>query len=491
MMIDTVPTLDIDQEEFRRLGYQAIDLAAEYLGALQSGEAPVYRPMTTADQQAVLDLRLPDDGLSIGALLEAFRYRIMPFPMGNGHPRFLGWVNSPPAPHGIIAELLAATMNPSCAGGNHAAIYLEHAVTGWLMDLLGFPREGSYGLLVSGGSMASLTCLAAARHAALEKSGENVRRDGLQGRASALVLYLTSGAHTTMLKAAELLGIGRANVRIIPVDGDYRMDMEALEQAIAADRTASRQPFCVVGSAGTAATGAIDPLAGIADLCEREDLWFHVDGAYGGIGVVDPSVAGQFEGMQRADSIAIDPHKWLSVPVECGCALVRDGDLLRQTFSLVPSYVQTEAGKGIGGLPWFAEYGFQQTRGFRALKLWMVLAGLGRTGIVEQISRGNRQARLLAELVDAAPDFELLVEPTLSIVCFRYRLAGMEPSNGTLNVLNRRIMYAVQESGELFLTQADLGDRFALRACFINYLTTDADVRAILPIVRKIAIGQL
>ncbi len=489
-MDEAVATLDVDPEEFRRLGYRAVDLATDYLNKLRTGTNPVYQPMSVDAQNALLNLPLLDEALSAEALLDAFQHQIMTNPMGNGHPSFFGWVNSPPAPIGIIAEFLAATMNPSCAGGNHAAIYLEHAIVGWLMDLLGFPGEDSYGLLVSGGSMASLTCLAAARHASIEKSGGNVRRDGLQGRVAPVVLYLAAEGHTTMLKAAELLGIGRANVRIIPVDASYRMDVAALREAIANDRNAGLEPFCVAASAGTASTGAVDPLDDIADICAREHLWFHVDGAYGGFGVLDPTVALHFKGMERADSIAIDPHKWLSVPVECGCALVRHSQILRETFSLVPSYVQTEEGKGIGGLPWFSEYGFQQTRGFRGLKLWMVLAQLGRSGVVEHVSRSNCQAALFTELINEAPDFELVVKRTLSIVCFRYRPTGMNLGDEALNDLNRQIMYSLQESGDLFLTQADLGNRFALRACFINYLTRDEHVRAILPAVRRaVAVG--
>jgi glutamate/tyrosine decarboxylase-like PLP-dependent enzyme len=479
--------VDLDSETFRRLGYQAVDLAADYLATI--GDGPVYQRMRQADRQGLLDMPLPEQGLDPATILTAFERQVLPYPMGNGHPRFHGWVNSPPAPIGAVAEFLAAVMNPASTGGDFSAVYLERAVTGWLMDLLDFPREGSFGLLVSGGSMASLTCLTAARQRAVRDAGGDVRRDGLQGTDIPLVLYLASEGHTTMLKAAELLGIGRQNVRLIAVDQAYRMDVDALRATVLADRKAGKLPFCVAASAGTASTGAVDPLDDIATLCEQEGLWFHLDGAYGAPGVLDPAVAPIFAGMERADSIAIDPHKWFSVPVECGCALVRDGELLRETFSLVPSYVKTEEGRGIGGLPWYSEYGFQQTRGFRSLKLWMVLAQFGRDGLVAHVAHCNRLAARLAGQIEAAGDFELLAPRTLSIVCFRYLPPDLHGGDAALNDLNREIVFRIQEGGELFLTQADLSGRFALRACFLNYLTTEAHVDLILPVIRRIA-GQ-
>jgi glutamate/tyrosine decarboxylase-like PLP-dependent enzyme len=480
--------VDIEAETFRRLGHQVVDLAADYLAGIADG--PVYQRTPQVDRQALMEMPLPERGLDPVSILATFERLVLPYPMGNGHPRFHGWVNSPPAPIGVIAEFLAALMNPASTGGDFSAIYVERAVTGWLMDLLGFPREGSFGLLVSGGSMASLTCLTAARHRAVRDAGGDVRHDGLQGTDIPLVLYLASEGHTTMIKAAELLGIGRANVRLIPVDGAFRMDVDALRAAIRADREAGKLPFCVAASAGTASTGAVDPLDDIATLCEAEGIWFHVDGAYGAPGVLDPATALRFKGMKRADSLAIDPHKWFSVPVECGCALVRDGELLRETFSLVPSYVKTEEGRGIGGLPWYSEYGFQQTRGFRSLKLWMVLAQFGREGLVDHVAHCNRLAARLAAQVEAADDFELLAPRTLSIVCFRFLPADLSDDDAALNDLNREIVFRVQESGELFLTQADLAGHFALRACFLNYLTTGEHVDLILPAIRRVA-GKL
>jgi glutamate/tyrosine decarboxylase-like PLP-dependent enzyme len=263
------------------------------------------------------------------------------------------------------------------------------------------------------------------------------------------------------------------------------MRVDMLREAIEADRRAGRRPFCVVASAGTVATGAVDPLDQLADVCGDEGLWLHVDGAYGALGVLDPIARAQFRGMERADSLALDPHKWMSVPVECGAVLVRDAATLRAAFSLVPAYVATEPGKGFGGLPWFSEYGFQQTRGFRALKLWMVLSHLGREGLMAHVARHNALARRLAQLVDAAPDLELAASPTLSIVCFRYRPPHRSAEGPWLDDLNRSLMQDVQAGGDAFLTNAVLGGRFVLRACILHYATGEEDLGALIDAVRR------
>jgi glutamate/tyrosine decarboxylase-like PLP-dependent enzyme len=477
---EAAPALDL--EEFRRLGYRAVDLAAAHLAGIR--DRPVFTPMTAEERRAVLELPLTEGGVEPDTLLDFVTEQIAPRPMGNGHPRFFGWVNSPPAPMGVLAELLAAVLNPSCAGGDHAAIYLERAAVRGLMELTGFPTEGSMGLLVSGGSMASLTALAAARQRATVRAGWDVRAEGLAGRPQ-FVLYVSEEGHGCLRKAAELLGIGGAGVRTVPVDSDFRMDVAALRAAVAEDRAAGRRPFCVAASAGTVNTGAIDPLDALADLCAAEGLWLHVDGAYGALGVLDPAKAARYAGMARADSLALDPHKWLSVPVECGCVLVRDGALLRETFSLVPPYLRTEEGRGFGGLPWFSEYGFQQSRGFRALKLWLTMQHMGRAGISALVSRHNALARRLAALVDAAPDLERLAPVELSIVCFRSVPAALRGDEARLDALNKAIMEEMQAGGEAFVSSTVLRGRFALRACVLHYATTEEDIDALVAVVRR------
>lgn len=476
-------TLSDDLETFRRLGHLAVDMATDYLSQIR--QQPVFHPMTPEERHELLSATLSEEGIAPEALLTYIRDHIFTHPMGNGHPRFFGWVNSPPAAPGVLADFLAATLNPSCAGGDHAAIYLEHCVVRWLMELLGFPTQKSTGLLVSGGSMASLTCLAAARHWIAKQNGWNIREEGWQPQHPQLVLYTSEEGHSCIRKAVELLGLGSAALRIIPTDTDFRVDVQELRAAIRADQEAGRQPFCIAASAGTVNTGAIDPLNMLADICTEEGLWLHVDGAYGAIGRLDPARVPLFAGLERAQSIAIDPHKWLSVPVECGCALVFDQQLLRETFSLVPAYIQVEEGKGFAGLPWFSEYGFQQTRGFRALKLWMVLQSAGRQGLAQRIARHNALAQHLASLIDAAPDFERMAPVTLSIVCFRYIPSSLQKDEAAIEQLNRAIVPFVQSDGEAFITSTVLHGQFALRACILHDATTEADIAALLAIVRR------
>jgi aromatic-L-amino-acid decarboxylase len=466
-------------EEFRRLGHSAVDLVADYLSDVV--KRPVFTPMRESERQSLLEAAFPLSGRPAEALVDSIARDVFPHAMGNGHPRFFGWVNSPPAPIGVIGDFLAAALNPSCAGGDHAAVYVERTAVRWLMELVSFPTVGSMGLLVSGGSMATLVGLAAARHRA---AGWKIRSEGLQGARRRLILYMTEEGHSCVRKAVELLGLGTDSIRTIPTDSAFRMDVSALEAAIAKDRAAGFVAFCVVASAGTVSTGAIDPIAELADIAAREGMWLHVDGAYGALGIAAPDRALGYAGLDRADSIALDPHKWLSVPIECGCVLVRDGALLRETFSYVPAYLRTEEGKGFGGLAWFSEFGVQQTRGFRALKLWLVLQHMGRQGIQALVSRHLALAQHLAASVDRAPDLERMAPAELSIVCFRFVPAGRALDDQRLDALNKRIMETVQSEGRAFLTNATLGGRFALRACILHYGTTEADIDALVDLVR-------
>ena len=470
---DSRSSFGMDIEEFRRAAHAAVDLAAEHLSGIEL--RPVFRPMTAQEREALLSRPLPHKPVSADSILEAIRRHVLPHPMGNGHPRFFGWVNSPPAPVAIIAEFLASTLNPSCAGGDHAGIYLERCAVRWLMELVEFPVQDSLGLLVSGGSAASLTCLAAARHKAARDQGWDVRKEGLAGHPQ-LVLYVSEEGHSCLRKSAELLGLGERGVHVVPVDREFRMDPGALEVAIRQDRSAGRVPFCVAASAGTVNTGAIDPMEKLAGICEKESLWLHVDGAYGALGILDAEVRTLFRGMERCDSLALDPHKWLSVPLECGCALLRDGDLLRDSFSLVPSYLRTEEGKGFGGLPWYSEYGFQQSRGFRALKLFSAMLHAGREGIAGQIRRHNQLARHLADRIQREPDLELLSKPVLSIVNFRCVPESLRGREDAVNDLNKRIMEFLQSDGKVFVSSTQIRGRFSLRACILHYATREEDL---------------
>ena len=428
-------------------------------------------------------LELPERGEDPSAIVDFILKHIMPFPMGNDHPRFFGWVVGAPAPVGVLAETLAATINSSCGGAEHAAIPLEACVSRWLMELVVFPVEGSRGLLVSGGSVATLTALGTARHWAAARAGIDVRAAGLQAGHAPLVLYTSVESHHCVARAAEVLGLGTDNIRLIPADAAFRMRVDLLAEAIAADRAAGKQPFCIVGTAGTTSTGAVDPLGALADLAAREGLWFHVDGAYGGFGVLDPALTEIFKGMERADSIAIDPHKWLGVPIESGFVMVRDGALQRRAFSHSAAYLRD--GGNPDDDPWPMEYGIQLTRGFRALKTWATLQHMGRAGAAAIITHHNRLARRLANAIETAPDVELLAPVTLSTVCFRCNPGGRDEA--ALERLNQAVNDHVNATGEVFVTPTRLNGLFSLRATFLHPETTAGDADHLLGCVRRAA----
>ena len=462
-------------DELRRAVRTATELTADYLADI--GERPVWQPVTEPDRGWLMGQDLPAAGRPLPDLVEDVRARILPYPMGNGHPRFFGWVNSAPSAAGVLVAPIATAMNPSCAGGDHAGVLLEHTVLRWLAQLAGFPHRPGGGLLTSGASMATVIALAAARQRAGNMDGHDVREEGLYGRPP-MVMYVSDEGHSCLRKAAELLGLGNRQVRVVPVDDAFRMDVDALRHLVARDVRAGLRPFCVAASAGTVNTGAVDPFDEIADVAADHGMWFHIDGAYGVLGVLAENAAAAYAGMARADSLTLDPHKWLGVPVDCGCVLWRDPALTRATFSLVPAYLRDDDG---GGLGWFSEYGPEQTRPFRALRAWATMAHLGRDGITSLVETTVRLAHTLAAMIDTADDFELLAPVSTSIVAFRYRPAGDEQR---LDELNRQIPAAVQHRGRAFLTGTQLAGLEALRACLLNPATTEDDLVVLLDEIR-------
>lgn len=459
--------LDLSPEEFRALGYQAVDMIATQLKQVR--QAPVRRPVPRQLQEKLMRQPLPETAQDPAALLQAVETLLLPYPMGSSSPRFFAWVNSTAAPLGILGELLAAALNSSTAGGDHAAVYVEHAVLNWLKTMMRYPAE-SGGILTSGGSTANLIALGVMRHV---KSGGQAREYGIQ---EPMIVYTSTQGHSCIQKSVELLGIGHANLRKIPVDAAYRMDVNALRAQISTDRANGFRPVCVAASAGTVNTGAIDPLQDIATICAQEDLWFHIDGAYGGFGILAQQTEGLYAGIELADSLAIDPHKWLYVPIECGCVLARDAQAMRDTYSLVPPYLRDDT-----TLPWFSEFGIQQTRGFKALKLWLTIQQIGVQGYREHITHDIALARALQAQIKTRPDFELVAHGPLSITCFRYTPPGVDD----LDSLNRQLLLIVQKEGSAFLTSTELDGKLALRACIVNFRTTEADLAALLDIIAQ------
>jgi aromatic-L-amino-acid decarboxylase len=467
-------------DEIRRLAGRAADLVAE---ALIAALADPVRRRPSRDR---VDGWATESWLATGAsedsLWDEVRAAIIPFPFGNGHPRFSAWVNSPPHPLAAMAAGVAAAMNPSVAGGNHAAVHLEHQVVRWFCELLGWPVAAG-GQLLSGASAAALTALTVARHRAAAGIGVDDRRLGLTGLECRPLIYATAQAHSCHTKAVEALGIGSANIVHIATDESDRMIPDLLDQRLTEDISGGGLPIAVIATVGTVNTGAVDPLAQIAAVCERHGVWMHVDAAYGGPAVLLTDVWPQEKAaLSAADSVAVDPHKWLYVPVDAGLVMFSDMAAVRDTFSYVPDYLRS------GGDPdepvWFSEFGLEQTRPFRALKVWITVKHLGRQRLGELISRDIAVAAALARAVEKSPDFELLAHG-LSVVCFRHRPGGVPAS--ALDDHNQTALRHVQQRGHAFIAGTRVGDHFALRACVINPATTTAHTNALLDEIRAAA----
>ncbi|HEV7703373.1 MAG TPA: aminotransferase class V-fold PLP-dependent enzyme [Gemmatimonadaceae bacterium] len=473
-------------DAIRRVGHEVADWIATYLTSLPA--APVFQPVPTDLAAAMLATPVPDDGESLEAILARFRSEIGAYPFGNGHPRFSAWVNSPPAAIGIFAQALAAAMNPSVAGGNHAAVWIERQVLEWFKTIFGFPHE-SMGLLVSGSSAAAITGLAVARHSAAARIGWDMRKRGAQivdssGAPVRMLIYESAEAHSCHQKAVELLGLGSAQIRVVPSDAELRMRPEALDEMLAADIAAGALPVAVIASAGTVNTGAIDPLEAIADVCARHHVWMHVDGGYGAPAILTSEYRASLAAISRADSVGIDAHKWMYVPVDAGVVLIRDAKLMRDAFSLVPPYLRSDDDQhGVQGPPWLSEYGSEQTRPFRALKVWMALRYFGTSGYARLIAHDIAMARRLAARVRITPMLELREPVGLSIVCFRVRPPSLHGDDAAIDALNQRVLAALQLGGRAFLSSTVLGGRTWLRSCIVNPGTMPEDVDAVLDAV--------
>jgi aromatic-L-amino-acid/L-tryptophan decarboxylase len=470
--------LAMDAATFRTLGHRLVDQLAELLAAVPRG--PVNRDDSpSALREALgLDRSLPEHGTDPGPLLERTARQLFEHSLFNGHPRFFGYITSSPAPIGMLGDLLAAAVNPNVGSWvlSPVATEIEAQTVRWLAEFIGYPAGGG-GLLVSGGNMANLVCFFAAR---ADRAGWNVREQGVAaGGRGSLRVYGSAETHTWIQKAADLAGLGTSSIRWIPTTSDLRMDVGALTRQIEADRAAGDVPFLVVGTAGSVSTGAVDALPEIAAVCREQELWFHVDGAYGGFAAAVPESPADLRGVSLADSVAIDPHKWLYAPLEAGCALVRDPEKLRAAFAYHPPYYHFNE-----KVTNFVELGPQNSRGFRALKVWLALQQAGASGYRRLISDDIRLSRSMADAVRRHAELEVATQE-LSITTFRYvppelrTRAGEPKAEAYLNALNQELLDRMQRGGEAFVSNAVIGGRYVLRACIVNFQTERADVEAV------------
>jgi glutamate/tyrosine decarboxylase-like PLP-dependent enzyme len=454
-------TLDpADWDAMRDLGHQMVDDLMTYLETVR--ERPVWRPIPD-DVKASLDRKIPQDGQGAEAAYTDFVNNILPHPMGNIHPRFWGWVIGTGTPFGALAEMAAATMNPNMGGGDHVPVNVERQVLDWCKEMLGYPMDAS-GLLTSGGSMANFVGLTVARNAQAEF---DIRIEGVHNAPRQMVFYASAEVHSSVTKAAELLGLGRNALRNVPVNADFEMDVNVLEGMISADKSAGHYPFCIVGTVGTVNTGATDDIHRLADIARREKMWLHIDGAFGAICAIGPETRHLADGIERADSIAFDLHKWMYMPIEVGCVLVRSEPAHRQAFSLTPEYLK-HAERGVaGGSNWFTDYGLQLSRGFRALKVWLSLKEHGIQKYARLVHQNVQQATYLAELVAADAELELMAPAPMNIVCFRFNPGNLDDTQ--LDAVNEELLLRMHESGIAAPSSTILNGRYAIRVANTNH----------------------
>jgi aromatic-L-amino-acid/L-tryptophan decarboxylase len=492
---------DMDAETFRQLALIILDVAVEHLNTIDHTDRKAYQPVPERARALLQSLDLPEDGWNEEDILAFYFRNVLPYQRAQNVPTFAAFVDPAASPISMLAAFLAAVCNNSATGGNYATAYVEQTAIRWLMELIGIPVEGSDGVFLHGGSDANRHGMEVARYWGASQYGWNVREEGLIDHAR-LVMYCTPEAHSCIYKNAQTLGLGQPHE--IPVDRHYRMDVQALRQAIKADRAHGNLAFLIVANAGTVRMGAIDPLDAIADVCAEENLWMHVDGAFGGLGAVDPRLASYYTGIERADSVAIDPHKWLAAAISCSAVLIGNGrgPWLQATYKLVPDYLRFSSGNTFADGPWYSHRSAAQTRDSApALKtFWNILAA-GRAGIEKHVARHVDLARYMEHLIERSPDLELIATGPLPAVCFRYVPAQLVGQEQALNELNLALMARMQVEGRAFLAgvqfsshEEELGacereGRYALRSCALHYALTETHIETILNEVRRV--GEL
>lgn len=470
-----------DWADTQALAHRAVDEAIAYLRELR--DRPVWQDMP-CEIERTFATRLPRSPTPLSEVYQEVLETLMPYPMGNVHPRFWAWYMGASNFTGALGDFLAAVQGSNVGGGKHAAAKMDEQVVDWCKEMIGFPASAS-GTLISGGSMANTIALIVARNV---KAGIDVREHGVAAIEKPLRFYASDQVHNCHRKAIEAMGLGNRALQRIPTGDDFRIDLGALSAAIARDRVAGFQPACVIGNAGAVNTGAIDDLQALADLAARENLWFHVDGCIGALIAIAPANAHRVRGLDRADSVALDPHKWLHAPFEVGCVLVRDAAAHRESFTVAQEYLE-KATRGLASGEWLYEYSLQTSRGFRALKVWMALKEHGVEKFGRLIDQNIAQAHYLDKLIAAEPLLESVAQTTINIVCFRYRPLGLDEA--ALKDLNVEIMLRLQDDGIAALSDTTVHRKHCLRVAINNHRTRRSDldllVREILRLGREIA----
>lgn len=476
MLETSKDTLDpSDWNAFRLQGHRMLDDMIDYLEHLR--DQPVWQPMP---EEVRHSFRQPlDDGQDdLSKAHATFMKDVLPYALGNVHPGFMGWVHGGGTPVGMLAEMLAAGLNANLGGRDQAPIEIERQVVQWVRELFHFPDTAS-GLFVTGTSMANLLGVLIARTARL---GADVRHKGITAENRQLIAYTSASAHISVAQAMDISGLGSDALRRIPVDEQHQMDIAALELAIAEDQKAGLMPFFIAGTVGSVGVGAIDNLQAIAELCSRENIWFHIDGAYGALGMLAPDIAPRLQGIERADSIAFDFHKWGQVPYDAGFILVRDGKLHQSAFASPADYLKRESRGMAAGSPWPCDFGPDLSRGFRALKTWFTIKVYGAEKLGQVISNTCALAQHMKRRIEAEARLELLAPVALNIVCFRYRSADA-------NWVNADLVVALQESGIAAPSTTTINGQLAIRAAIVNHRTTASDIDALLD--ATLALGKI
>jgi glutamate/tyrosine decarboxylase-like PLP-dependent enzyme len=477
-----VTPIDISEKDFRTIGYQLIDSIAKFYSTI--GEKPVTTTKSPEDIQSLLGTRgFPINGESPNDLILKASELLFNNSLLNGHPKFMGYITASPAPIGALSDLLASAVNPNCGAFalSPMASTIEKQTISWLSEFIGVPTTYG-GLLVSGGNMANFTAFLAARTA---KAPSNFKEDGFLSLSKKMTIYCSKKTHTWIEKAAILFGHGKNSIKWIDCDNQNKMDLVALEKVIKSDLEKEYKPFMVIGTAGDVSTGAVDDMEGIAAICKKYDLWFHIDGAYGIPASILPENDLLFKGFKEADSIAMDPHKWLYSPIEAGCTLVKNPKHLIDTYSSHPEYYNFTNSNSEQN---YYEYGLQNSRGFKALKVWLMLQQVGRNGYIKMIREDIELSKILFEKVQSHPCLEAKTL-NLSIATFRYvpknLSAKIHDVNVYLNKLNESIVNSLQKGGQLFLSNAVINEQYCMRTCIVNFRTSKKDIEEVIEIIVK------